>query len=166
MRNKLKVAIFMGSANDSEVMNEAAQFLTEMAVPHFITVTSAHRSPARTRRLIGEMETAGVQVFIVGAGGAVHLGGVVAAETIRPVIGVPLSGSPLLGLDALLATAQMPGGVPVAAMAIGKAGARNAAVLACEILALKDAALARKIARWKKRMEQDVTDVAGKLKID
>ena len=166
MKDKVRVAIFMGSASDAGVMSEAARFLTDMAVSHVITVTSAHRSPARTRRLIGEMERAGAQVFIVGAGGAAHLGGVVAAETIRPVIGVPLSGPDLHGLDALLATVQMPGGVPVASMAIGKAGAKNAAVLACEILALRDAALARRLTRWKKRMEQEIAVAADRLKVD
>src|SRR2546425_6554982 len=88
LMSKYKVAIFIGSASDSEVMNEAARFLSEMAVPYFMTVTSAHRSPARTRKLIAEMEEAGVQIFIVGAGGAAHLGGMVAAETTRPVVGV------------------------------------------------------------------------------
>lgn len=153
----------MGSASDADVMNEAARFLTEMAVPYFVTVTSAHRSPARTRRLIAEMERAGVEVFIVGAGGAAHLGGVVAAETTRPVIGVPVVGFALSGLDALLSMSQMPGGVPVATMAIGRGGAKNAAVLACQILALRDKALAGKLTRWKKKMEQDVAAAAGKL---
>ncbi|HEY3128470.1 MAG TPA: 5-(carboxyamino)imidazole ribonucleotide mutase [Acidobacteriota bacterium] len=161
--SKYKIAIFMGSASDSEVMNEAARFLSEMAVPYFITVTSAHRSPARTRKLIAEMEEAGVQIFIVGAGGAAHLGGMVAAETTRPVVGVPLATSPLSGWDALLAISQMPGGVPVATMAVGKAGARNAAVLACQILALQDGRLAEKLAQWKKRMEEDVAKSAGNL---
>lgn len=160
---KYKVAIFMGSSSDADIMNEAARFLSEMAVPYNITVTSAHRSPARTRRLVAEMEQAGVRVFIVGAGGAAHLGGVVAAETERPVIGVPLAGSPLSGWDALLAMCQMPGGVPVATMAIGKAGAKNAAVLACQILALQDKALARKLSRWKKSMEQEVAESARNL---
>ena len=161
--SKYKVAIFIGSASDSEVMNEAARFLSEMAVPYFMTVTSAHRSPARTRKLIAEMEEAGVQIFIVGAGGAAHLGGMVAAETTRPVVGVPLATSPLSGWDALLAISQMPGGVPVATMAVGKAGAKNAGVLACQILALQDKALAEKLAQWKKLMEEDVAKGAGNL---
>lgn len=160
---KYKVAIFMGSPSDSDVMDEAARFLSEMAVPYFVAVTSAHRSPARTRKLIGEMEEAGVQVFIVGAGGAAHLGGVVASETTRPVVGVPLATSPLSGWDALLAISQMPGGVPVATMAIGKAGARNAAVLACQILALQDGALAEKLSRWKKNMEEEVAKAAASV---
>ncbi|MBI4456148.1 MAG: 5-(carboxyamino)imidazole ribonucleotide mutase [Acidobacteria bacterium] len=161
---KFKVAILMGSATDADVMNEAANFLAQMSIPYFVTATSAHRSPIRTRQLIAEMERSGVQVFIVGAGGAAHLGGIVAAETARPVIGVPLASSPLSGWDALLATCQMPAGVPVATMAVGKAGAKNAAVLACQILALQDKALARKILRWKQRMEQEVTMSAEKLR--
>ena len=163
MKEKLKVAIFMGSASDAEVMGEAARFLTEMGVSHLMTVSSAHRSPIRTRRLIREMEQSGVEVFITGAGAAAHLGGVVAAETTRPVIGVPLIGFALSGLDALLAMSQMPGGVPVATMSIGKAGARNAAVLACQILALKDKKLAAKLTRMKEKMEQDVAAAAEKL---
>ncbi|HEV8133001.1 MAG TPA: 5-(carboxyamino)imidazole ribonucleotide mutase [Acidobacteriota bacterium] len=151
-----KIAIFMGSSSDADIMHDAVRFLNEMEVPHFVTVTSAHRSPARTRRLIAEMEQAGVQVFIVGAGGAAHLGGFVAAETTRPVIGVPLAASALAGWDALLATSQMPAGVPVATMAIGKAGAKNAAVLACQILALQDEKLADRMAEFKKKMEEEV----------
>jgi len=161
--SRYKTAIFMGSASDAETMNEATRFLSEMGVPYYVTVTSAHRSPARTRKLIAEMEKEGVKVFIVGAGGAAHLGGVVAAETTRPVIGVPLANSPLSGLDALLSTSQMPGGVPVATMAIGKAGARNAAVLACQILALSDEPLARKLELWKRKMEEGVAVSAEKL---
>jgi 5-(carboxyamino)imidazole ribonucleotide mutase len=161
--DKVKVAIFMGSPSDSDTMEEAARFLSEMGIPYRITVTSAHRSPARTRKLIAEMEAAGVQVFIVGAGGAAHLGGVVAAETTLPVIGVPLASSPLSGWDALLAIAQMPGGVPVATMAVGKAGAKNAGVLACQMLALGDKNLARRMADWKQKMEQDVATAALKL---
>ena len=160
---KFKVAVFMGSASDAEIMQEAARFLSEMGVPYCITVTSAHRSPHRTRRLIEEMEQAGVQVFIVGAGGAAHLGGVVAAETTRPVVAVPLASSALSGWDALLATSQMPAGVPVATMAIGQGGAKNAAVLACQILALQDRGIARRMARWKEKMETEVADAARKL---
>ncbi|HEY2933889.1 MAG TPA: 5-(carboxyamino)imidazole ribonucleotide mutase [Acidobacteriota bacterium] len=161
--SRYKTAIFMGSASDAEVMNEATRFLSEMGVPYYVTVTSAHRSPARTRKLVAQMEKEGVKVFIVGAGGAAHLGGVVAAETTRPVIGVPLASSPLSGLDSLLSTSQMPGGVPVAAMAIGKAGAKNAAVLACQILALSDEPLARKLELWKKKMEEGIAVSAEKL---
>ena len=159
---KVKVAIFMGSSSDSDVMDEAARFLSEMGIPYHITVTSAHRSPARTRKLVAELTEAGVQVFIVGAGGAAHLGGVVAAETALPVIGVPLGSSPLSGWDALLSTAQMPGGVPVATMAIGKAGAKNAGVLACQILALQDKNLARRLVRWKQKLEDEVAEAARK----
>ena len=136
-----QVLILMGSPRDWDVMKEAAAELTALGVTHRAHVASAHRSPERTIALVREADAAGVRVFICGAGMAAHLAGVVAACTVRPVIGVPLPGGIADGLDALLSTVQMPGGVPVATVAVGKAGARNAAVLAAEIIALTDDAL-------------------------
>jgi len=146
----------MGSDSDYPVLQEAEEFLTQMGVAFDLRVSSAHRSPERTHRLVREAEVAGVGVFICAAGMAAHLAGAVAAITRRPVIGVPVDASPLGGLDALLATVQMPPGVPVATVAVGKAGARNAAVLACQILALADPALAAKLDAVKQEMAAGV----------
>ncbi|GAB4255995.1 MAG: 5-(carboxyamino)imidazole ribonucleotide mutase [Deferrisomatales bacterium] len=151
-----KVLILMGSDSDYPILSETESFLCKMGVSYDIRVSSAHRSPERTRRLVAEAETAGVQVFICAAGMAAHLAGVVAGETARPVIGVPVEASPLGGADALLSTAQMPPGVPVATVSIGKAGARNAAVLACQILALSDPDLAQRLASLKEEMAREV----------
>ncbi len=133
------VLIVMGSSSDKEVMEEAAVMLRAFFIPYKIVVASAHRSPDRTRRIVREAALEGVQVIIAGAGGAAHLAGMIAAETILPVIGVPIGSSALNGMDALLSTVQMPGGVPVATMAIGKAGAKNAGVFAAQILAGRSA---------------------------
>lgn len=151
-----KVLILMGSDSDYPVLQEAESVLEGMGVSYEIRVSSAHRSPERTRRIVADAEAQGVQVFICAAGMAAHLAGVVAAETTRPVIGVPVDASPLGGLDALLATVQMPPGIPVATVAIGKAGARNAAVLACEILALSDGTLSGKLREAKEDMARGV----------
>jgi phosphoribosylaminoimidazole carboxylase PurE protein len=139
-----------------------------MNVPYQMRVSSAHRSPERTRKLVREAEAAGVGVFICAAGMAAHLAGVVAGETRRPVVGVPVDASPLGGLDALLATVQMPPGVPVATVAVGKAGARNAAVLACQILGLSDAGLAGKLDDMKREMAAGVEakDVALQKRLE
>jgi 5-(carboxyamino)imidazole ribonucleotide mutase len=139
------VCILVGSPNDWHLMREAAGELERLGVAWEAHVASAHRTPERTVRLVREAEAAGVEVFICGAGMAAHLAGAVAAHTLRPVLGVPLPGGVADGLDALLATVQMPGGIPVATMAVGKAGARNAAVLAAQILALNDPALADRL---------------------
>ncbi len=155
MRDAPKVLVLMGSDSDYPVLRDAEAFLAQMGVPHDVRVSSAHRSPERTRRLVAEAEASGVQVFICAAGMAAHLGGVVAAETTRPVIGVPVDAS-LGGLDALVATVQMPPGVPVASVAVGKAGARNAAVLACQILALGDPDLAQRLRSLKEEMARGV----------
>lgn len=136
-----RVLILMGSANDWELLRETATELDRLAVSWEAHVASAHRSLDRTLALVEKAERDGVQVFVCGAGMAAHLAGVVAARTVRPVIGVPLPGGVSGGLDALLSTVQMPGGVPVATLAVGKAGARNAAFLAAEILALGDEGL-------------------------
>lgn len=140
------VMILMGSANDWEVMREVGVELAKLEIPWEAHVSSAHRSLDRTVAMVRQAERGGVKVFVCGAGMAAHLGGVVAAATTRPVVGVPLAGGVADGLDALLATVQMPAGVPVATVAVGKAGARNAAVLAAQILAVADPDLARRLA--------------------
>jgi 5-(carboxyamino)imidazole ribonucleotide mutase len=158
-----KVLILMGSASDAEVMAEAGRVLAEFGIPYRMTVASAHRTPARTQRTAREAENEGYAVVIAGAGAAAHLAGCVAAETILPVIGVPLPGSPLLGFDALLATVQMPGGVPVATMAVGKAGAQNAGFLAAQILALSDPDLGERIRKRRQAMADAVAASADEV---
>jgi len=140
-----QVLILMGSPRDWDVMKEAVAELDALGVVHRVHVASAHRSLDRTVALVREAEAAGVRVIVCGAGMAAHLAGVVAACTVRPVIGVPLPGGVADGLDALLSTVQMPAGVPVAAVAVGRTGARNAALLAAEIIALGDDALAGRL---------------------
>jgi len=145
------VMVVMGSRSDWEIMQETVAELRRLGVPCEAHVASAHRTPERTVELVRQGEREGVRVFVCGAGMAAHLAGVVAAHTVRPVIGVPLPGGVADGLDALLATVQMPGGVPVATVAVGKAGARNAAVLAAQILALGDPELADRLAAQRQR---------------
>ncbi|HYL98914.1 MAG TPA: 5-(carboxyamino)imidazole ribonucleotide mutase [Blastocatellia bacterium] len=161
---KQLVAILMGSGSDLEVMMEAGKMLRQFGIGFDVEVTSAHRSPDRTRQYIKDAEARGVKVFVVGAGAAAHLAGVVAAETTLPVIGVPLSGSALNGLDALYSTVMMPGGVPVATMAIGKAGATNAGIFAAEILAVSDAALAAKLKEFKAAQAKKVEEASREAK--
>src|SRR3984885_5428576 len=144
------VSILMGSKSDLEVMQPARDALNELGVPHETRVLSAHRSPDALFAYVADAEKRGVEVFIAGAGGAAHLPGVVAAKTLRPVLGVPIASTALLGLDALLAIVQMPKGVPVATFAVGKAGAANAAIFAVAILAAKRPELAQKLAVWRK----------------
>lgn len=157
------VGILMGSDNDYEIMAEAAKALKGFGVPFEMTVASAHRSPERTSQYVRGARDRGLRVLIAGAGAAAHLAGVVAAETILPVIAVPIDSSSLQGLDALLAMVQMPAGIPVATMAIGKAGARNAGVLAAQILALADAELARRLADYKRELAAGVEVRAAAL---
>src|ERR1700722_12437336 len=140
------VSILMGSKNDLEVLQEARVVLDSFGVPHETRVLSAHRSPDALFAYVADAEKRGVEVFIAGAGGAAHLPGVVAAKTLRPVLGVPIASTALLGLDALLAIVQMPKGVPVATFAVGKAGAANAAIFATMILGQKRPELAAKVA--------------------
>lgn len=156
----------MGSKNDWQVMREAVDQLDLFGIPWEAHVTSAHRSLERTVELVRHAEQQGVQVFICGAGMAAHLAGVVAACTARPVIGVPLAGGVADGLDALLATVQMPGGVPVATVAVGKAGARNAAVLAAEVLALADVVLASKLAEMRAAQRDAVAQADAAFALD
>lgn len=157
------VLILMGSDSDASVMQAAVDTLTEFGISSEMTVASAHRSPARVLRLVSEAPARGVKIFIVGAGAAAHLGGVVAAHTILPVIGVPIDSSALKGLDALLATVQMPPGVPVATMAIGKPGATNAGILAAQILGVADTAMATKLDDYKKKLADKVEAAAMRL---
>jgi phosphoribosylamine--glycine ligase len=158
-----QVLIMMGSDSDAPVMQAAVDALKEFGISSEMTVASAHRSPARVMRLVDEAPGRGVKIFIVGAGAAAHLGGVVAAHTILPVIGVPIDSSALKGMDALLATVQMPPGVPVATMAIGKAGATNAAVFAAQILGVADKGMAQKLVEYKKKLADKVEAAAAKL---
>ena len=139
------VLILMGSESDRQHMTAAVEMLERLGISYQAEVSSAHRQPARTRELIERATAAGTKVFICGAGMAAHLAGTAASLTDRPVIGVPLPGSELHGLDALLSTVQMPRGVPVATVAVGKHGAANAAILAAQILAVADARLRQKV---------------------
>ena len=160
---KAQVGIVMGSDSDLPVMQAAADFLNSMGIPYEISVNSAHRTPDAASAYAQNAAARGLQVIIAGAGMAAHLAGVLAAHTNIPIIGVPLDASPLNGLDALLSTVQMPPGVPVATMGIGKAGAKNAAVLAVRILALHDKKLAAKLAAFKKEMARQVEAKNKKL---
>jgi len=139
------VAILMGSESDLPIMQAGADILRQLEIKYEIKITSAHRTPAITQQFISEAEARGCQVFIAGAGLAAHLAGAAAAQTTKPVIGVPIDAGPLSGLDSLLSTVQMPGGIPVATVAIGKAGAKNAAYLAAQILSLADPDLAERV---------------------
>jgi len=151
-----RVLILMGSDSDWEVMSEARTVLDEMGIASEVHVSSAHRTPERTGRLAREAAGRGIQVIVCGAGAAAHLAGVVAAESELPVLGVPLASSDLKGLDALLATVQMPGGVPVGTLAIGRAGARNAGLLAARIVARADPAVAERVRAQRERMAREV----------
>src|SRR5574341_1275433 len=157
------VCIVMGSANDWPIMQGAAEMLGRFHMPYEVTVSSAHRAPQRTAALAREAAQRGLRVIIAGAGGAAHLAGVVAAETILPVIGVPIDSSALQGLDALLATVQMPPGVPVATVAIGKAGAANAGILATQIVALQDPEVAARLRQYKTELATGVEHAAVAL---
>jgi len=157
------VCLVMGSANDWPVMQGAAEMLTRFHIPYEVTVSSAHRAPQRTAALAHTAAQRGIQVIIAGAGGAAHLAGVLAAETTLPVIGVPIDSSPLKGLDALLATVQMPQGVPVATVSIGKAGATNAGILAAQIIALHDPELAGRLRQYKAELTDGVERAAATL---
>lgn len=159
-----KVGILMGSDSDLEVMREAEKRLDEFGVFYETRILSAHRSPAKTLEYASSALERGIEVIIVGAGAAAHLAGAVAANTTLPVIGVPIDSSSLKGLDALLSTVQMPAGVPVATMAIGKAGAGNAGIFAVEILARKDSRLSAKLAQFKKELASGVEEKDKKLR--
>lgn len=157
------VLIVMGSDSDLPTMQETADILSDFGVPFEMRISSAHRSPERTARLAAEAAGRGVRLIIAAAGMAAHLAGVVAAETVLPVIGVPMGGGPLSGMDALYATVQMPGGIPVATMAIGKAGAKNAALFAVQILSLGDPALRAKFVAYRALMAAEVEQKDAEL---
>ena len=159
----MDVLILMGSDSDAPVMQAAGDALNEFGLTWEMTVASAHRSPARVLRLVEEAPARGVKVFIVGAGAAAHLAGVVAAHTSLPVIGVPIDSSALKGMDALLSTVQMPPGVPVATVAIGKPGATNAGVLAAQMIALGQPEMAAKLVAYKKTLADKVEAAAARL---
>lgn len=164
MSHQPLVSILMGSDSDYDVMVEAAKALDQFGVAFEMTVSSAHRTPERTASIVRGAHERGVRVIIAGAGAAAHLAGVVAAETILPVIAVPIDCTALSGLDALLAMVQMPAGIPVATMAIGKAGARNAGILAVQMLSLHDAELTRRLVEFKAEMAAGVEAKARALR--
>jgi len=157
------IGIVMGSDSDLPVMQGCLDFLQKMDIPYEITVASAHRSPMRAMEYASSARDRGLKIIIAAAGMAAHLAGVLAAHTILPVIGVPVDSSSLNGLDALLSTVQMPPGVPVATMGIGKAGAKNGAILAAQILALSDERLATRLVGFKEEMAREVEEKAERL---
>jgi 5-(carboxyamino)imidazole ribonucleotide mutase len=159
-----KIAIVLGSDSDYPVVEDMLKLLNNFGIEYELTLSSAHRSPDRTHQYAASLEDRGIQVVIACAGAAAHLAGVIAANTILPVIGVPIDSSPLHGLDALLSTSMMPAGVPVATMGIGKSGASNAAVLAAQILARNDPALAEKLRSYKKQLAEKVEQRDNELR--
>jgi len=160
----MKVALFIGSDSDFDIAKGALDIFKEFGVSFQLEVTSAHRSPERTRSLISNLEKQGAEIFIAVAGKAAHLAGVVASHTQKPVIGVPVGGADLDGLDALLSTVQMPRGIPVACMGIGKSGAVNAALFAVEILSLKDKSFAERLAVYRDQMAEKVKEASDNIK--
>jgi 5-(carboxyamino)imidazole ribonucleotide mutase len=154
----VQVAVVMGSRSDWEVMEHAVETLHTLEIAHEVRVLSAHRTPEALDAFLADAEGRGAQVFIAAAGGAAHLAGVVASKTLKPVLGVPM-GTQLGGLDSLLSIVQMPAGIPVGTLAIGRAGAVNAALLAAEILALHDENVAARLRRYRKEQAQAVLDV-------
>jgi phosphoribosylamine--glycine ligase len=159
----IAVLILIGSDSDAPIMQGALDVLRDLAIPCEMTVASAHRSPDRVLRLVRDAPDRGVKVFVVGAGAAAHLAGVVAAHTTLPVIGVPIDSSALRGLDALLSTVQMPPGVPVATVSIGKPGATNAGVLAAQVLGIGNSEIAARLLAYKKKLAEKVEQAAERL---
>lgn len=158
------IGVVMGSTSDSDVMEACLEVLKELIIPHEAEVMSAHRMPERTRIYAETAAERGLEVIIAGAGWAAHLAGVIAAHTNLPVIGIPIDSSPLRGMDALLSTVQMPSGIPVATVSLGKAGARNAAVLAGQILALKYPDINERIRTYRSRLTQEAGEKAADWK--
>jgi 5-(carboxyamino)imidazole ribonucleotide mutase len=150
------VSVVMGSDSDFPIMNETIKVLEDFGIPHEVFLTSAHRSPERTSSFAKGAAKRGIKVIVVGAGAAAHLAGVIASQSLLPVIGIPIDATALGGIDALLSIAQMPGGVPVATMAVGKAGAKNAALLAIRILAVEDENLQKKLRVFIHKMARDI----------
>ncbi len=163
--SKPVVGILMGSDSDLPIMQEAAAMLQEFGIEYEMTIASAHRTPKKVLEYSTTAERRGIKVIIAGAGWAAHLAGVIASQTTLPVIGVPIDSSPLKGLDALLATVQMPGGVPVATMSLGKAGAKNAGVFAAQIIATSDVKIANRLKVYRVEMERDVEEKAKRLMV-
>jgi phosphoribosylaminoimidazole carboxylase PurE protein len=163
--SKPQVSIVMGSDSDLEIMQEAGKALEQFGIPYEMDVTSAHRSPERTAEYARKAASRGIRVIIAGAGGAAHLAGVIAAHTTLPVIGVPIPSTSLNGLDSLLATVQMPAGIPVATVAIGKPGATNAGILAAQILGLSSERLEKKLDEHKEKLANSVEEKSRKLKM-
>lgn len=159
------VCVAMGSASDADVMKDCTETLKELGIPYEVRVISAHRTPERTREAAEGASSRGIEVIVAGAGWAAHLAGVIAAHTQLPVIGVPIDSSPLKGLDALLATVQMPPGIPVATMALGKGGAKNAAVMAARILALKHSEIKDRLAAYHDEMTRKVIEAAAGIEV-
>ncbi|AJZ90510.1 5-(carboxyamino)imidazole ribonucleotide mutase [Cedecea neteri] len=153
-----RIAIVMGSKSDWATMQFAAEILTALNVPHHVEVVSAHRTPDKLFSFAEQAEANGYQVIIAGAGGAAHLPGMLAAKTLVPVLGVPVQSAALSGVDSLYSIVQMPRGIPVGTLAIGKAGAANAALLAAQILALHDAELSQRLATWRQTQTDEVLD--------
>ncbi|MGA3136962.1 MAG: 5-(carboxyamino)imidazole ribonucleotide mutase [Terracidiphilus sp.] len=158
MNEQPLVGIVMGSKSDYEVLSAAVEILRTLEIPHEARVLSAHRTPDQLIEYVETARERGLRVLIAGAGGAAHLAGVMAAKTLLPVLAVPIASTPLNGLDSLLSMVQMPKGIPVATLAIGKPGAANAALFAAEILALTDAALYERLAAWRAARAQEVLD--------
>jgi 5-(carboxyamino)imidazole ribonucleotide mutase len=150
------VSVVMGSDSDFPIMSETIKILEDFGIPHEVFLTSAHRSPERTASFAKKASQRGIKIIIVGAGAAAHLAGVIASQSLLPVIGIPIDATALGGIDALLSIAQMPGGVPVATMAVGKAGAKNAALLAIRILALEDDSLQKKLRLFIQNMAREI----------
>ena len=153
-----RVAILMGSKNDYEVMRKAEDTLRELDVETDVRVISAHRTPDRLTAYLADAESRGIELLICGAGGSAHLAGVTAAHTLLPVLGVPIDSSPLSGLDSLLSTVQMPGGIPVATFGIGRSGAQNAALFAAHVLARKDAGVRERLAKFRQAQSAAVPE--------
>ncbi len=162
MSTKPLVGVVMGSTSDAETMQGCADTLERLGIEHEVKVLSAHRTPNETKQYADSAAERGIEVIIAGAGWAAHLAGFMAAHTILPVIGVPIDSSPLKGLDALLSTVQMPPGVPVATVSLGKGGAKNAAVLAAQILALKSPAIAERLRAYRDDMRKAILESASK----
>ena len=162
--SKPQVSIVMGSDSDLEIMREAGKALEGFGIEYEIDVTSAHRSPDRTAEFARQAAGRGIRVIIAGAGGAAHLAGVIAAHTTLPVIGVPIPSTSLNGMDSLLSTVQMPAGIPVATVAIGKPGATNAGILAAQIIGVGDAGVAKKLDAHTDKLAQGVAEKSKKLK--
>lgn len=160
---KIKVAIFIGSASDEIKVAPCAEILKQLEIPYIFTICSAHRTPERTEELIGSLEAIGCEVFICAAGMAAHLAGAVAARTLKPVIGIPMTASSLGGVDALLAVVQMPSGYPVATVALDSAGAKNAAWLAAQILALHNPSLKERLSNAREKFKDDILEASSIL---